>query len=121
MQAATEAVEAARRTISEEYAAWVQGEVGIHLIRSERYAEGLALLSTGGQRDWYRLVETWLWKAEALLGMGERAEAQRWLTQAQADLTRYEIAPLQPRLNTLQARLQGEPASAVQNPPENTE
>ena len=63
-------------------------------------------------------METSLWRAEALAGMGERAEAQRWLTQAQADLTRYEITPLQPRLNALQARLYGEPMPSGENPPE---
>ena len=105
LRAAAEAYQAAQRTLSEEKAAWVRGVMGIQLICSKRYAEGLPLLSTGGQGDWYRLVETSLWRTEALSGLGEREEAQRWLTQAQADLTRYEITPLQPRLDALQARL----------------
>ena len=113
LRAVAEAHGAAQRTMDGEKAEWVRGAVGIQLIRSKRCAEGLPLLSTGGQGDWYRLVETSLWRVEAFIGMGEQTEAQYWLTQAQADLTRYEITPLQPRLDSLRAQLHGEPAFAV--------
>ena len=108
LQVSAEACQAAQKTQGDERVTWAWGEMGIQLIRCGRYAAGLSLLSTGGEKDWYRLVETSLWKAEALIGLDEKTEAQRWLMQAQADLTHYEMTPLQPRLNALQARLRGE-------------
>jgi transcriptional regulator with XRE-family HTH domain len=104
-----EACLAAQRIQGEEEAQGIRGWQGILYIRCGRYAEGLPLLSNGKAGDRYRLVETSLWRAEALLGLDEKTAAQRWLTQAQADLTRYEMTPLQPRLNALQAQLNGEP------------
>ena len=98
-----------RVALNDEEAACARGEHGIQLIRSGRYEEGLPLLSTGYARDWNRLVETSLWKAQALVGLGEKAEAERWLTRAQSDLGKYEMTPLQPRLDALQARVHGVP------------
>ncbi|MGC4045219.1 MAG: helix-turn-helix transcriptional regulator [Armatimonas sp.] len=106
-QMSEEAYQAAQRNIGDEHARWVHGIKGTHLIRAGHYEEGLCLLSTGRPGDWYRLVETWLWKAEAFLGMGERSEAERTLAKAQSDLSLYEMTPLQPRLNALQARVHG--------------
>jgi transcriptional regulator with XRE-family HTH domain len=90
-----EALSGLRRRVSgghnDEEVTWARGNHGIQLIRSGRYEEGLPLLSTGYAGDWYRLVDTSLWKAEALVGLGEKAEAERWLTRAQSDLAKYEI------------------------------
>ena len=101
--------EAHRAAMNDEDAASARGEHGIQLVRSGRFAEGLPLLSAGRAGDWYRLVETWLWEAEALAGLGEEAEAGRRLARAQSDLGLYEMTPLQPRLDALRARLDGEP------------
>jgi hypothetical protein len=96
-----------RVALNDEDAACARGEHGIQLIRSGRYAEGLPLLSSGRSDDRYRLVETSLWKVEALVGLGEKSEAERWLTRAQSDVAKYEMTPLQPRLDALQARVHG--------------
>ena len=101
--------EAHRAAMNDEDAACARGEHGIQLVRSGRFAEGLPLLSAGRAGDWYRLVETRLWEAEALAGLGEEAEAGRRLARAQSDLGLYEMTPLQPRLDGLRARLRGEP------------
>lgn len=108
LQASEKAFLVAEQTMIAEHVTWHRGEWGTRLIRAGRYEQGLALLSTGHPGDWYRLVETSLWKAEAYLGMGEYREAQSSLTQAQSDLTRYEMTPLQSRLNALQAQLYGQ-------------
>ena len=105
---AEEACQAAARTMGDEGGQWFRGAMGVQFIRAGRFAEGLPLLSTGRPGDWYRLVETSLWKVEAFLGLGETDDATHWLTRAQSELVTYEISPLQPRLNALQARLYGE-------------
>lgn len=105
LQASEESFGAAQRNMGDEYAGWNRGEWGICLIQAGHYEKGLSMLSTGNPGDLYRLVETSLWRAQALLGMGENREAQSWLTTAQSDLTRYDVTPLQPRLNDLQAQL----------------
>lgn len=105
IQAAEEASQAAARNMGDEGGEWFRGGMGVQLIRAGRFAEGLPLLSTGCSGDWYRLVETSLWKAEALLGLGEKEDAEHWLARAQSELITYEISPLQPRLDALKARL----------------
>jgi predicted negative regulator of RcsB-dependent stress response len=104
--------EASQVATSDEDAGSARGDHAIQLIQSGRYNEGIPLLSSGRAGDWYRLVETSLWKAEALIALGEKTEAERALAQAQSDLALYEMTPLQPRLDGLQARLlHGEPVA----------
>ena len=105
---AEEAYKTATKNMGDECGEWFRGGVGVQLIRTGRFAEGLPLLSTGRSGDWYRLVETSLWRVEAFLGLGEKENAECWLAQAQSELVTYEIRPLQPRLDTLKARLHGE-------------
>jgi transcriptional regulator with XRE-family HTH domain len=105
LQVAAEAYQSAARNMGDEGGAWFRGKMGVQLIRVGRFAEGLPLLSTGSPGDWYRLVETSLWKVEAFLGLGETKDAEYWLAQAQSELTTYDIRPLQPRLDALKAQI----------------
>lgn len=105
LRVSEEAYQAAARNMGNVESEWFRGGMGILLIQSGRFAEGLPLLSTGRPGDWYRLVETSLWKAEAFLGLGKSTEAETWLARAQFDLTTYEMNSLQSRLDALKARL----------------